>query len=134
MVRTLAVAGTPEECAAEISRRFGDVAERVCAYFPGYDAPLDQVGELAEGSAVDLTARPGWRHARPKDHRWPPWSRWCGLTSVRGIEGEGSHVGERRVEGLAQRFDVLCGLGEEKSALEGGHQRGGELIDVRVGP
>jgi probable F420-dependent oxidoreductase len=47
MARTLAVVGTPEECAAEIHRRFGDVAERVCAYFPAYDAPLDQIGALA---------------------------------------------------------------------------------------
>lgn len=47
MVRALAVVGTPEECAREVHLRFGDVAERVCAYFPGYDAPLDQVGELA---------------------------------------------------------------------------------------
>ena len=48
MARTLAVVGTPEECAAEIARRFGDVADRVCAYFPGYDAPLDQVRALGE--------------------------------------------------------------------------------------
>lgn len=47
MLATLAVRGTPEECATEIRRRFGDVAERVCAYFPGYDAPLDQVRDLA---------------------------------------------------------------------------------------
>jgi probable F420-dependent oxidoreductase len=47
MVSTLAVRGTPQECAAEIHRRFGDVAERVCAYFPGYDAPLEQVAGLA---------------------------------------------------------------------------------------
>jgi hypothetical protein len=47
MLETLAVRGTPEECAAEIRRRFGDVAERVCAYFPGYDVPLDQLGDLA---------------------------------------------------------------------------------------
>ncbi|WP_206051767.1 TIGR03617 family F420-dependent LLM class oxidoreductase [Nocardioides ferulae] len=46
MLATLAVRGTPEECAAEIRRRFGDVAERVCVYFPGYDAPLDQVRAL----------------------------------------------------------------------------------------
>lgn len=51
MVATLAVRGTPEECAAELVRRFGDVAERVCCYFPGYDAPLDQVAALAEGLA-----------------------------------------------------------------------------------
>jgi probable F420-dependent oxidoreductase len=47
MARTLAVVGTPEECAVEIGRRFGDVADRVCAYFPGYDVPLDQVTALA---------------------------------------------------------------------------------------
>jgi len=47
MARTLAVVGTPEECATEINRRFGDVADRVCAYFPGYDVPLDQVTALA---------------------------------------------------------------------------------------
>jgi probable F420-dependent oxidoreductase len=48
MARTLAVVGTPEECAAEIRHRFDDVADRVCAYFPGYDAPLDQIGALGE--------------------------------------------------------------------------------------
>ena len=47
MLTTLAVRGTPEECAAEIGRRFGDVADRVCAYFPGYSAPPDQIGALA---------------------------------------------------------------------------------------
>ncbi len=46
MLTTLAVRGTPEECAAEIRRRFGDVAERVCAYFPGYDVALDDVRDL----------------------------------------------------------------------------------------
>ncbi|MDI6910928.1 TIGR03617 family F420-dependent LLM class oxidoreductase [Nocardioides sp.] len=51
MLETLAVRGTPEECAAEIRRRFGDVAERVCCYFPGYDAPLDQVADLAAALA-----------------------------------------------------------------------------------
>lgn len=47
MLATLAVRGTPEECATEIERRFGDVAERVCAYFPGYDPGPDQVRDLA---------------------------------------------------------------------------------------
>lgn len=47
MVATLAVRGTPAECAAEIRRRFGDVAGRVCAYFPGYDPPLPQITALA---------------------------------------------------------------------------------------
>ena len=47
MVDTLAVRGTPEECAAELRRRFGDLADRVCCYFPGYDASLDDVADLA---------------------------------------------------------------------------------------
>jgi probable F420-dependent oxidoreductase len=47
MLTTLAVRGTPEECAAELRRRFGDVAERVCAYFPGYAAAPDQIADLA---------------------------------------------------------------------------------------
>lgn len=36
MVRTIGVAGTPQECAAEIARRFGDYASEVCCYFPAY--------------------------------------------------------------------------------------------------
>jgi probable F420-dependent oxidoreductase len=47
MLSTLAVRGTPEECAAELERRFGDHADRVCAYFPGYEPPLDQIAALA---------------------------------------------------------------------------------------
>jgi probable F420-dependent oxidoreductase len=47
LLSTLAVRGTPEECAAEILRRFGDVAHRVCAYFPGYDVPDADVRTLA---------------------------------------------------------------------------------------
>jgi hypothetical protein len=47
MVDTLAVRGTPEECAGELKRRFGDVADRVCCYFPGYDAALEDIADLA---------------------------------------------------------------------------------------
>ena len=43
-------------------------------------------------------------------------------------------MGECGVEGLAQRSHVPCGLGQEESALEGGHQGGGELVDIGVGP
>ncbi|MET0838975.1 MAG: hypothetical protein ABWY19_09365, partial [Marmoricola sp.] len=54
MVDTLAVRGTPEECAAELLRRFGDVADRVCAYFPGHDPGVEQIASLARalGGAV----------------------------------------------------------------------------------
>lgn len=48
LLRTLAVVGTPEECAAEIKRRFGDVADRVCAYFPGSQHPTATIRALAE--------------------------------------------------------------------------------------
>lgn len=47
MLARIAVVGTPEECAAELLRRFGTVADRVCAYFPGYTPPADQVADLA---------------------------------------------------------------------------------------
>lgn len=47
LLTTLAVRGTPEECAAEILRRFGDVAQRVCVYFPGYDVPDADIRALA---------------------------------------------------------------------------------------
>ncbi len=46
MVRTLAVVGTPDECAQEIARRFGDVSQRVCCYFPGYAASDDGIAKL----------------------------------------------------------------------------------------
>jgi probable F420-dependent oxidoreductase len=47
MMRTLAVAGTPAECATEIRTRFGDVADRVCAYFPGTAHPQERIASLA---------------------------------------------------------------------------------------
>ncbi|MGW6376009.1 TIGR03617 family F420-dependent LLM class oxidoreductase [Rhodococcus sp. NPDC055112] len=46
MMTTLAVHGTPEQCAAEIVARFGDHADRVCCYFPGYPVSNDHVAEL----------------------------------------------------------------------------------------
>jgi probable F420-dependent oxidoreductase len=52
MVATLAVRGTPEECAAELHRRFGDLAGRVCCYFPGYQAPLADITRLAAALAA----------------------------------------------------------------------------------
>lgn len=51
VVDTLAVRGTPEECAAEIKRRFGTLAGRVCCYFPGYAAPTSQISRLAAALA-----------------------------------------------------------------------------------
>jgi probable F420-dependent oxidoreductase len=48
LLTTLAVRGTPEDCAREIVARFGDVAERVCVYFPGYEVDIDHLRALAE--------------------------------------------------------------------------------------
>ena len=36
VLHTIAVVGTPQQVAAEIVRRFGHAADRVCLYFPGY--------------------------------------------------------------------------------------------------
>ncbi|WP_024794142.1 TIGR03617 family F420-dependent LLM class oxidoreductase [Tomitella biformata] len=46
MVSELAVHGTPEECAAQIVARFGDHADRVCCYFPGYPVSDVNIAEL----------------------------------------------------------------------------------------
>ena len=46
MLATLAVHGTPEQCAAQIVARFGDHANRVCCYFPGYPVSDVHVAEL----------------------------------------------------------------------------------------
>lgn len=53
MVDTLAVHGTPEECAAQIARRFEGVADRVCCYFPGYEIADERIGELV--AAIEAT-------------------------------------------------------------------------------
>ena len=46
MVRTIGVAGTPEECVAEIGRRFGDRAREICCYFPAYTPRPEDVADL----------------------------------------------------------------------------------------
>jgi probable F420-dependent oxidoreductase len=46
LLMELAVIGTPEECAAQLVERFGQVAQRVCCYFPGYDPRLDLISQL----------------------------------------------------------------------------------------
>jgi alkanesulfonate monooxygenase SsuD/methylene tetrahydromethanopterin reductase-like flavin-dependent oxidoreductase (luciferase family) len=57
MVETLAVRGTPEQCADELTRRFGDVADRVCAYFPGHDPGSEQIASLARVLAGGAATR-----------------------------------------------------------------------------
>jgi probable F420-dependent oxidoreductase len=48
LLTTLAVRGTPEDCARQILARFGDVASRVCVYFPGYQVAVDRIRALAD--------------------------------------------------------------------------------------
>src|SRR5258708_285864 len=46
MVHTLGIVGTPEQCAAEIARRFGAVADEVCCSFPGYTPRSEAIADL----------------------------------------------------------------------------------------
>jgi probable F420-dependent oxidoreductase len=48
VLRTLAVVGTPAECTAEIKARFGDIADRICAYFPGSTHPASTIQALGD--------------------------------------------------------------------------------------
>jgi hypothetical protein len=46
MVDTIAVHGTPDEVAKEIVRRYGAYSNRVCAYFPYYNASDDLIADF----------------------------------------------------------------------------------------
>jgi probable F420-dependent oxidoreductase len=48
MIATLAVVGSPTECAQQIKERFGAMATRMCCYFPGYEVGEDCLGELVD--------------------------------------------------------------------------------------
>ncbi len=48
LLDTIAVRGTPEQVAAEIHRRFGTYADRVCVYFPGSDVSGDLLTALVD--------------------------------------------------------------------------------------
>jgi probable F420-dependent oxidoreductase len=52
LVGTIAVRGTPEECAAQIAGRFEGMADRVCCYFPGYEIPDERIAELVAALAA----------------------------------------------------------------------------------
>ena len=58
LMHTIAVYGTPDQVAAEIVRRYGD-CDRVCAYFPGYDASDELIGEFA--AAMQVASSPTTR-------------------------------------------------------------------------
>jgi probable F420-dependent oxidoreductase len=46
MVDRIGIVGTPEECAAEITRRFGASSDDVCCYFPGYTPRRADIADL----------------------------------------------------------------------------------------
>jgi probable F420-dependent oxidoreductase len=45
MLHTIAVVGTPQQVADEITRRYGFAADRVCLYFPGYEISDECIAE-----------------------------------------------------------------------------------------
>ena len=63
MMHTIAVHGTPDQVAAEIVTRFGH-CDRICAYFPGYDAPDDLIAEFTAAVKAAAATTPG-EQARP---------------------------------------------------------------------
>lgn len=48
MVATLAVVGTPQQCADQLRDRFAPHAREVCCYFPGYTAAPADIAELVD--------------------------------------------------------------------------------------
>jgi probable F420-dependent oxidoreductase len=48
MAETIGIVGTPAECGRRAAERFGDIAERVCAYFPGYPVTDDQIAAFTD--------------------------------------------------------------------------------------
>lgn len=60
VLHTLAVYGTPRHCAEEIVARYGAWADRICAYFPGYQVADEAVAEFAaELRSAASPPRPG---------------------------------------------------------------------------
>ncbi|GED97966.1 TIGR03617 family F420-dependent LLM class oxidoreductase [Gordonia crocea] len=62
MVARIGIVGNPADCAAEIRRRFGDVADEVCCYFPAYEpdgaAVSDLVAELHAAGVAGVVHAP----------------------------------------------------------------------------
>lgn len=46
MVARIGVVGTPEQCAQQIAARFGEHADEVCCYFPGYTPRPADVADM----------------------------------------------------------------------------------------
>ena len=46
MVARIGIVGTPEQCAQQIAARFGDHADELCCYFPGYQPRSADIADL----------------------------------------------------------------------------------------
>jgi probable F420-dependent oxidoreductase len=46
LVARIGIVGTPEQCAQQIAARFGEHADEVCCYFPGYTPSGAEVADL----------------------------------------------------------------------------------------
>jgi probable F420-dependent oxidoreductase len=46
MVDRIGIVGSPEQCAQQIAARFGDHADEVCCYFPGYSPRSADIADL----------------------------------------------------------------------------------------
>ncbi|MBM0127590.1 TIGR03617 family F420-dependent LLM class oxidoreductase [Pimelobacter simplex] len=57
LLTRIGVEGTPREAARQVAARFGDFAETVCCYFPGYQPTTDEVRDFVE--ALQEKAAPG---------------------------------------------------------------------------
>jgi len=58
ILHTLAVYGDPRHCAEEIVARYGGWADRICAYFPGYQVADEAIAEfVGELRRADSSAR-----------------------------------------------------------------------------
>jgi probable F420-dependent oxidoreductase len=59
VLHTLAVYGTPRQCAEEVVARYGAWADRICAYFPGYRVSDEAVAEFADELRAHVSHRRG---------------------------------------------------------------------------
>jgi alkanesulfonate monooxygenase SsuD/methylene tetrahydromethanopterin reductase-like flavin-dependent oxidoreductase (luciferase family) len=57
LLETIAVRGTPAQCAKQIVARVGDLADRVCLYFPGYPLPDRVLAEVVSAVKAESAKR-----------------------------------------------------------------------------
>jgi len=57
LLETIAVRGTPAQCAKQIVDRIGDLADRVCLYFPGFPLPDRVLADLVSAVKAESAGR-----------------------------------------------------------------------------